>query len=812
MSNPRHPRREVTEFEEIFRGFRYQWLQLKRGVLRVWWSLQRGWLAPLWPPNWFRWIWRSDVCRFIRLPLGRLGLRLSPFREFGRGPAGRGASEDTWKDQHFQPVERERFTSFSFEALKESMRDALREPQFQPTVIESNRPAPDEARTPAAPRATREVPSPRPVTLRHPAVSPSPPEPAPRAVPPVARVKKPADTAPKPVPAATRRKPVVHRRPVVPVSRVRARHTTHEGRGPAWTFASITGTVGVILLFLLLFGSLQTSQPEPGKTEPAGLITPKLASARVEAPAEPEPVFPRPHVAAVPPPTQPVEPDPFPQPEPISPIDYREPAPVISPPVLSLNFGSIPTDPKYFRPVPDDPEEYLVTAGPETARWDPQAAELSADPLAALSAVADNWLRATSGDPSRTDAAEFLPRETYQNRVSGAELDELLAAAKAQAPLPDTADSARTLELDISRTEPRKGADGRTLQYSIVLENRGDDRIDDVTVAEQIPEGARLTGVTPRTAVDGDSLLWRIRKLEPGEKTSLDIELESPPSGTLQSKATVRTLAAVGSTTVVERGVELDLVILAPEQVYVGEECPLQVVVTNTGSATAEDLAIHADLPEELGYHQGRTLIYQVGSLPAGESHTAVLTAVGAGTGSANCVLKVVTTTADATPVEKQAAVDVKAAPLEVVRIGPGVLHRDAEARFENRLQNLTSEPLTDVTVVETVPEGVEVVDVEDGGTYDSATRTVAWEVDRIPADGRVSCRVTLRFPREGRNWSDVSVASLNGSLDKRRFVEDVEPPATPVENAQRERVAPRRTEAPARRFVPCIPRPLVCR
>ncbi|MCA9114079.1 MAG: DUF11 domain-containing protein, partial [Planctomycetaceae bacterium] len=465
-----------------------------------------------------------------------------------------------------------------------------------------------------------------------------------------------------------------------------------------------------------------------------------------------------------------------------------------------------------FRPVPDDPEEYFLHAGSETAQFDPAAASERFDPLAELTARSDNWMRSI-GDRPANPAVDRL----YRDQVPAEELAQLLAAATAPVPLPDTASSSRDMELEITRTTPESAGNGQPLVYSIQLENRGSDPIDDVTVQEQLPAGARLAGTTPHTAVEQDHLLWRIRQLKPGGKTSLRVELQPETTGTLSGSATVRTTAAVGSTTTVESGLQLSLEVLSPERVRVGEECPLNVIVTNSGSATAEGVAIHADLPAELGYHKGRTLIYQIGSLPAGETHTAHLTAVGSASGTGRSLLKVVTSSDSQAPMEKETTVDVYPAAMRISRIGPETLHRGSTAHFENRLENLTEEPLTDVTLVEVVPEGVEVLSVGDGGKYDRGTGTITWQIDRIPAGSPVVRTVDLKYNREGRSLSDLTAQTTSRSLDDRRFIASVAPPAAPRAERQTDREPARRPqqERPASRargFLPCQPRPLVCR
>ena len=71
----------------------------------------------------------------------------------------------------------------------------------------------------------------------------------------------------------------------------------------------------------------------------------------------------------------------------------------------------------------------------------------------------------------------------------------------------------------------------------------------------------------------------------------------------------------------------LRLELKSPEGTRVGELCAIEFTIENTGVVDAEHVLLHVDLPSELSYAYGRMLKYDVGTLHAGQTHSARLTA-----------------------------------------------------------------------------------------------------------------------------------------------------------------------------------------
>ena len=63
-----------------------------------------------------------------------------------------------------------------------------------------------------------------------------------------------------------------------------------------------------------------------------------------------------------------------------------------------------------------------------------------------------------------------------------------------------------------------------------------------------------------------------------------------------------------------------------PNSVVVNGKIPIRIRVTNTGTAKAENVVLHVDLPKSLKYHVGQSLTHSIGTLEPGKTHVARLT------------------------------------------------------------------------------------------------------------------------------------------------------------------------------------------
>ncbi|MBW3539614.1 MAG: hypothetical protein KY476_05030 [Planctomycetes bacterium] len=82
--------------------------------------------------------------------------------------------------------------------------------------------------------------------------------------------------------------------------------------------------------------------------------------------------------------------------------------------------------------------------------------------------------------------------------------------------------------------------------------------------------------------------------------------------------------------------------------------------------------------------------------------------------------------------------------PLRLRRIGIREPLLGERVRFTNEITNTSDEPLRDVTIVEQVPEGYEILEVADAGRYDRSRREIEWQIPELPAGETALLSVVL--------------------------------------------------------------------
>jgi uncharacterized repeat protein (TIGR01451 family) len=70
---------------------------------------------------------------------------------------------------------------------------------------------------------------------------------------------------------------------------------------------------------------------------------------------------------------------------------------------------------------------------------------------------------------------------------------------------------------------------------------------------------------------------------------------------------------------------------------------------------------------------------------------------------------------------------------------------------YQITYQNLGPDPAADAVVTDDVPAGTSFVDASDGGRYDSASRTVKWNLGTVPVNGTATLSLQLKI---GKNVS----------------------------------------------------------
>jgi uncharacterized repeat protein (TIGR01451 family) len=286
-------------------------------------------------------------------------------------------------------------------------------------------------------------------------------------------------------------------------------------------------------------------------------------------------------------------------------------------------------------------------------------------------------------------------------------------------------------QLTIEKQAPADAILGQDLIYSIIVRNVGRAPARNVVVEDKTPKGSEFKGSIPQAELDEreQKLIWRLGVLDSGQEWVIKLKVVPTEAGQIGSVATVSFEAAVAARTVITAP-ELKIALEGPREVRVGERAAFRFRLTNVGSADATGVVVRNLIPEGFEHPRGNDLEYEVGTLPKGDARDVDLTLLAVAAGSFQNQASL---TADGdVMLETSQPVTVLTSRLEVQRQGPANRFVGREARFANVILNRSSDPLQGVTVVETVPLGVEFKAASESGQFDPQRRTVTWRLDRL--------------------------------------------------------------------------------
>lgn len=318
-------------------------------------------------------------------------------------------------------------------------------------------------------------------------------------------------------------------------------------------------------------------------------------------------------------------------------------------------------------------------------------------------------------------------------------------------------------QLTLEKSAPESAIMGRPLTYNIVIRNDGQVTANQVMVDDVIPAGVRVDGTNPVAESDGKSLVWRLGTLRAGEERQLAVRVTPLRQGTIGSVARVSFAAEVtASTSVLEPPkAALQFELTAPQSASLGGVVPFTFKVTNTGGSDATHVRVRNALPKGLRHASGAELEYEMGLLPAGQSRVVQLDLLAAAPGPVTN--RAVVTADGGITTAAVATVDVLGLQLVLDRLGPKMVYVGRNGTFTNTLTNSGEVALRNLTLVETLPIGLEFVSATAGGRYDQRSRQVTWRVERLDPKQVVQTQIVLQSTGRGPQVSQVRVIDANG-------------------------------------------------
>jgi uncharacterized repeat protein (TIGR01451 family) len=306
-------------------------------------------------------------------------------------------------------------------------------------------------------------------------------------------------------------------------------------------------------------------------------------------------------------------------------------------------------------------------------------------------------------------------------------------------------------QVSIEKVAPETAHLNQPMIYDIFVKNGGATPAHEVTVEDTVPRGVKLVGSIPRALSDGNRLIWKLGTLEAGENRKISVKIIPQSEGVIGTVATVNVGTGAGAPVNLSAP-KLKLELEAPRQVTVGAPVVLNFRISNVGPVDATGVMLREVIPGALRHPEGDDLEYEIGALPAGGTREVKLTLTAAQAGRA--VNRAVVTADGALSEESELQVEVVGPSLRVSRAGPKKVYLNKVGTFTNSVTNPGSTAAAGLTLVETVPAGLEFVSATDGGEFNAAKRQVVWNISRLEPGESKKVQVTLSANGRGAQVS----------------------------------------------------------
>ena len=299
----------------------------------------------------------------------------------------------------------------------------------------------------------------------------------------------------------------------------------------------------------------------------------------------------------------------------------------------------------------------------------------------------------------------------------------------------------QTPTLVIEKFAPPEIQVGKPAVFEILVRNTGTAVANDVEIHDLLPQGTQLTSTTPKAAQGRNGeLVWTLGPMRPGDEATVQVEVLPTTEGEIGSIATVHFAAAASARTVCTKP-EIAIEVSAPRSVMVGDEVPLKIRIFNSGTGAATGVYLTEFVPPGMEHAAGGELEYEIGDLQPNETRELDLSLRAVKPGPC---MNVIQGKGDGrVAAETKTQFDIVAASLAVDIEGPKRRFLDRQATYTVSLTNPGTAAAREIELATYLPRGMQFIDADNHGEYDSETHSVRWLLEELPPQQRGSVTLT---------------------------------------------------------------------
>ncbi len=322
----------------------------------------------------------------------------------------------------------------------------------------------------------------------------------------------------------------------------------------------------------------------------------------------------------------------------------------------------------------------------------------------------------------------------------------------------------------VEKIVPSQSLAGQSFDFTIHVTNLTDSTVNDVEVFETLPYNFDVTSSDPvmRGDISTGRVNWFMGDLGPRETKVIRVSGLPSDIGDLVFCCTdiAYKLPSIICKTVSIVQPELRITKHAPPDVIICDTIPINIVVTNTGTGTAQNVKIKESLPSGLRTLNGENYVeLEVGSLPSGESREITVEVKADRTGtfdnSATAIAE------GGLSADSNTTTTVVTQPiLSVTKTGPAKRYIGRNITYNIVVTNIGNGPAVNTVIDDCIPTCTSMVSVSDGG---SATgKGVLWDLGTMQPNESREVSVTVRAESlgEAENCALVSAECADAVKD----------------------------------------------
>ena len=169
---------------------------------------------------------------------------------------------------------------------------------------------------------------------------------------------------------------------------------------------------------------------------------------------------------------------------------------------------------------------------------------------------------------------------------------------------------------------------------------------------------------------------------------------------------------------------------VAPRQVEFGHSVIIKVNIVNRGDGIADNVVVTPRFGEALAISEAGAKPHSLGSLSAGQSKELIYKLRAQVQGDVAYRISAVDTTG--TTVDDGGEIRITRAKLSLRWVGPNLRHLHREGTWEIYLANPGDGAARNISVVATIPPGLQVTTLERAASYDRKKSTLSWFIESV--------------------------------------------------------------------------------